>query len=80
MTSKPTWSNAFGCSATSVFLFPVLWDRRNDPGRTAANFKKERLIMFTTFTPLLGDYIYIGGGVLTLVIIVLVVLLFFRRL
>ena len=39
--------------------------------------------MFTTFantlTPVFGDYIYIGGGVLTLVIIVLVVLFLVRR-
>ena len=39
--------------------------------------------MFTTFasiiTPILGAYIYIGGGVLTLVIIVLVVLFLVRR-
>ena len=30
LTSKPTWSNVFGCSATSVFLFSVLRDSRND--------------------------------------------------
>ena len=35
--------------------------------------------MFTTLTPILADYIYIGGGVLTLVIIVLVILFVFRR-
>ena len=35
LMSKPTWSNAFGCSATSVFLF--LWVavvRTNDPFTT----------------------------------------------
>jgi hypothetical protein len=31
------------------------------------------------FTPIFGDYIYIGGGVLTLVIIILVVLFVLRR-
>ena len=30
-------------------------------------------------TPLLGDYVYIGGGVLTLVLVVLVVLFLLRR-
>ena len=39
--------------------------------------------MFTThasiITPILGDYIYVGGGVVTLVIIVLVVLFLVRR-
>jgi hypothetical protein len=39
--------------------------------------------MFTTFTnaftPIFADYIYVGGGVLTLVLIVLVVLFLFRR-
>jgi len=39
--------------------------------------------MFTTLasiiTPILGDYIYVGGGVVTLVIIVLVVLFLVRR-
>jgi len=30
-------------------------------------------------TPILGDYIYVGGGVVTLVIIVLVVLFLVRR-
>jgi hypothetical protein len=24
LKSKPTWSNAFGCSATSAFLFSVV--------------------------------------------------------
>ena len=40
--------------------------------------------MFTTFaqaiTPIFGDYIYVGGGLLTLVVIVLLVLLVARRL
>ena len=40
--------------------------------------------MFATFTntltPLFGDYIYVGGGLLTLVVIVLLVLLVARRL
>ena len=39
--------------------------------------------MFTTFAntfaPVFGDYIYVGGGVVTLVIIVLVVLFLVRR-
>lgn len=39
--------------------------------------------MFTNFTnalaPIFADYVYIGGGVLTLVVIVLVVLVVFRR-
>lgn len=37
----------------------------------------------TTFansiSPLLGDYLYIGGGVLTLIIIVLIILFLVRR-
>ena len=33
----------------------------------------------TTITPLLGEYIYVGGGLLTLVIIVLVVMFVLRR-
>ena len=32
-----------------------------------------------TLTPIFGDYIYIGGGVLTLVLIILVVLFVLRR-
>jgi|WetSurMetagenome_2_1015567.scaffolds.fasta_scaffold2569414_1 hypothetical protein len=39
--------------------------------------------MFTTFAnaiaPIFGDYIYVGGGLLTLVVIVLVVLFVLRR-
>ena len=39
--------------------------------------------MFTTFanslSPIFGDYIYVGGGLLTLVIVVLVVLFVARR-
>lgn len=31
------------------------------------------------FTPLLGNYVYVGAGTLTLVIVVLVVLFFLRR-
>jgi hypothetical protein len=40
--------------------------------------------MFTTFantlTPVFGDYIYVGGGLLTLVVVVLLVMLLARRL
>jgi hypothetical protein len=40
--------------------------------------------MFTTFAntlaPVFGDYIYVGGGLLTLVVIVLLVMLLARRL
>ena len=39
--------------------------------------------MLTTFaailTPVLADYVYIGGGVLTLVIVILLLLFLFRR-
>ena len=39
--------------------------------------------MFTTFantlTPLFGNYIYVGGGLLTLVVIILVVVFVARR-
>ena len=39
--------------------------------------------MFATFTntltPLFGDYIYVGGGLLTLVLIVVLVLFLVRR-
>ena len=39
--------------------------------------------MLTTFTnsitPLFGDYIYVGGGLLTLIVIVLVVVFLVRR-
>jgi hypothetical protein len=39
--------------------------------------------MLTTFaeilTPVFADYLYIGGGALTLVIVILVVLFLFRR-
>ena len=39
--------------------------------------------MFTDFTntltPLFGDYIYVGGGLLTLVVVILVVLFVARR-
>jgi hypothetical protein len=39
--------------------------------------------MFTTFAnnlnPIFGEYIYVGGGVLTLVLVVLVVLFLLRR-
>jgi hypothetical protein len=33
----------------------------------------------TAFTPLLGQYIYVGGGFATLIVIVLLVLLLRRR-
>ena len=32
-----------------------------------------------TMTPIFGSYVYIGGGVLTLVLIILVVLFLVRR-
>ena len=32
-----------------------------------------------TLSPVLGDYLYIGGGLVTLVVIVLVVLFLVRR-
>jgi hypothetical protein len=39
--------------------------------------------MFTTFantlTPIFGDYIYVGGGLLTLIVIILLVLFVARR-
>jgi len=38
--------------------------------------------MLTTLAntlPILGDYVYIGGGLITLVVIVLLVMLFMRR-
>ena len=39
--------------------------------------------MFATFantlTPIFGDYIYVGGGLLTLVLVVLVILFLVRR-
>lgn len=38
--------------------------------------------MLTTLAntlPILGDYIYIGGGLITLVVIILLVMLFLRR-
>ena len=39
--------------------------------------------MFTTFAntlaPVFGDYIYVGGGLLTLVVVVLLVLFVVRR-
>ena len=39
--------------------------------------------MFTSFantlTPIFGDYIYVGGGLLTLIVIVLLVLFVARR-
>ena len=44
---------------------------------------KRRPTMLTTFakilTPVFADYLYIGGGALTLVIVILVVLFLFRR-
>ena len=33
----------------------------------------------TSISPLLSDYVYIGGGVLTLIIIVLIILFLVRR-
>ncbi len=33
----------------------------------------------TIFMPMLGDYIYIGGGAVTLIVIILVVLFVVRR-
>ena len=33
----------------------------------------------TTMTPILGDYIYVGGGFLAVIVIVLVVVLVLRR-
>jgi hypothetical protein len=38
--------------------------------------------MLTTLAnslPVLGDYLYIGGGLITLIVIVLLVMLFMRR-
>jgi hypothetical protein len=38
--------------------------------------------MLTTLAdtlPILGDYLYIGGGLITLIVIVLLVMLFMRR-
>jgi hypothetical protein len=38
--------------------------------------------MLTTLAdtlPMLGDYLYIGGGLITLIVIVLLVMLFMRR-
>jgi hypothetical protein len=29
LASKPTWSNALGCSITPAFLFSGTWSRRN---------------------------------------------------
>ena len=33
----------------------------------------------TTMTPVLGNYIYVGGGLLGTVVVVLLVLMLFRR-
>jgi len=32
-----------------------------------------------TITPIFGDYIYIGGGLLTIIVVVIVVLFIIRR-
>ena len=66
LTSKPTWSNASRCSATSAFLFSALWDSRNDRSWVLDNLKR-KLIM------------YIGGGLVTVVIVVFLVLFVLRR-
>ena len=66
-----------------LFVFLVPRDVRDDQRRTAVNLKRS-LIMLTTFgntlTPIFGDYIYVGGGLLTLVVIVVLVLFVVRRL
>lgn len=36
-------------------------------------------ILASTFTPILGDYVYIGGGLLGTILIVVVVVLLLRR-
>jgi hypothetical protein len=70
LTSKPTWSNTAGCSTTSAFFASI-------------GTQKGRLIMLAnltnSLTPLFADYVYIGGGLLTLVVVVLIVLFLLRR-
>ena len=42
----------------------------------------KEILMLTTLAnalPILGDYVYIGGGIITLIVIVLLVMLFMRR-
>ena len=65
-----------------LFVFLAPRDVRNDRERTAVNLQR-RLIMSTTLantlTPVLADYVYVGGGLLTLVIVVLVIVFLARR-
>ena len=66
LKSKPTWPNAFGCWATSVFCFRGCGTAATTEGGPRP-ISKGRLIM------------YIGGGLVTLVIVVLVILFVLRR-
>lgn len=67
-----------------VCTFSVRSDSRIDHRLNRGALSEwETLLMSTTLasivTPLLGDYVYVGGGVLTLVIVILVVLFLLRR-
>ena len=42
LKSKPTWSNAFGCSATSAFLFSVVRHLCNQQGESDGKARSER--------------------------------------
>ena len=66
LKSKPTWSNTFGCSATSAFFVFGVAGQPQQPRVAPWPISKGRLIM------------YIGGGLVTLVIIVLVVVFLVR--
>jgi len=67
LTSKPTWSNAFGCSITSAFFVSGAAEELSPPSVNLGQSQKGRLIM------------YIGGGLLTLVVIIVLVLFLLRR-
>jgi sensor c-di-GMP phosphodiesterase-like protein len=66
LLSKPTWSKAFGCSATSAFLFRYY--------TIAATTKGE---LWTISKG--GLIVYIGCGLVTSVIVVVLVVFVLRR-
>jgi hypothetical protein len=76
------WPDISGCSAASAFFVLGTAGRSQHSGMNRCQLAR-RLIMFTsfvnTFSPIFGDYVYIGGGLLTLIVVILLVLFLARR-
>ncbi len=72
LTSKPTPVSTF-VVPTGVGLF--CFGARGD----ADNRRRKDLIMLLHLTPLLADYIWVGGGSLGLIILIVVIVVLVRR-